>query len=1484
MILPFLVYTRKSKIILVTLFFFFLCPGIFCQSLPSSDRALEAFSTIESQNRFVDNLSIGAGGDQSVGAYNLPVGIKKIAGNISFTLAVTHVRFGNQYGELTLLMKMRIPQGGSTRDRELLFGATDVKITSGGDLVGDVKLSLLNDIPLSLGNMGDLIFKGMLNDSTGRSESNTWVSLDCNGNFKELSLDADIILNPNTFLLASDRNKPVTSRFRTVIRDWNDLIAEISLPAFEIEGAEGFEFSLSSATLDLSDARNPASFSPSAQYLRDYFTLADPNLWRGLYIERFTLTFPEQFKKKGSSTRLSLEASHLLLDENGITGTISGKNLLSLETGDASGWGFSVEDFQLSLLANTIQGFGFGGEIAIPISEKNQPRPYQAYISNNDYFIKVGLGEELSFDLFGASRMRLDPSSYLQMEVMDKRFSPRLVLNGSLALDRDGLKMEQVIFRKLVFAADSPHFSVESVEYGGEVRLNNFPVSISDIRLRAENNQASLGFDINVNLMQEKIAAGGRLELSSLYRDGQWRFQGLHIGAIKLDNTQLAGFSLNGEIRMEKDHPVYGNYFGGQIDATFDALSSGLKVKVTSVFGHKDFRYWYVEGQAEFAGAGVPIGPVSLNGFIGGAYYRMSPTGRSGLEAYAPDERVSLGLKAGVAYSVGSKLALNGDALFEMNFLSTGGIKNIRFYGSAQFMSSLDMSGKLASLSDMHKKSQARAGNISQSLSDKLPGNLSGSDITKNILPDLKLSGAINAYMAMDYDFPSRTFDADFRVMVNAPGGILRGAGNNNEAGWAKLHCSPSSWYVHVGTPNNPIGLRLGLGPLSLSSQSYFMLGDKLENPVLPKEVIDILGITPQQADYMKSPDLTAAGKGVAFGSRFSFDTGNLTFLILYARFMAGAGFDIMLRDMSNYACEGSTRPVGLDGWYANGQCYAYLQGELGVNIKLLFVKKKITVIKGSAAALLQARLPNPTWIGGQLAVNLNVLGGLIKANMKMKMSFGNDCKLVAINGNALPLDMSLIADLTPLEKESDVDVFLSPQATFNMPLGKPFNIEDEGGNIKSYRINLADFHITDSKSQKVEGWIKLNKTGDAATFEPKDVLPGGDEMKVSVSVNFEEYKNGKWELVTQNGSPSRESKEASFKTGEAPAYIPLTNIEYCYPAAGQKNFFKGETATGYVQLKKGQPYLFPAGFEYTAWFAPKEGSSLKSPFRYSNAESRIDYVLPGTVNMTDYELSFTASTNQPGEQAAEVRTSSNTLTDSQGESFTVDYTQQSAQKIIKDGVLEVLKYSFRTSRYDTFGQKLEAIPFIPESRYVNSDVRSLMLVSRESYEPFDQAELTGNDDTAGLPLVRLEAMMDNDYYTKDIAPVVYNWYPLKGISITNRDVTQYGVPPSKAFPLYEGYLDYISANTFNSFMSRILPFVYELPYYYNRDYYELRTKAVNSFDKGIDMQPLMPLINSYFLFIRQGDYKTTFRYSLPGGKAGSTKQLDYINTLDWRK
>lgn len=1455
--------------------------------------ALNDFEMIESQNRFIDGFD-GLFSDDTTGeAFNLPIGIKKIAGNIDFTLAITKIKFNDRLGKASLLAKMILPE-----NRVLILGADDISISYNGDLVGDVKLSLLSDVPISMGDAGDLIIKGGYDRITGETSSATYVLLDCNGEFIELSIDGEVVLNRNTFtavLPSGEINKKdslvkSSVHVHVVVHDWNDIFTEVSLPSFQIKGLDGFIFDLEKATLDLSDRKNPTNFYLNPEYASRYLPLPNIDLWRGLYINRFTITLPEQFKKKNSKERIKVEAERLLIDENGITGLVGARDILPFEQGDASGWSFSVSDFKLELLANNIQGFGFGGQVGIPISSKKQVLDYDAFISRNEYLIRATIGDSLTIDMFGDSRMKLEKTSYMEMKVKDKKFVPRIVLDGQMDINVDGLDADVITFTKLAIGADAPVISVEKMGYGGEIKLNNFPLTISDIELMTHQDEISLAFDAKVNLMKDKLAAGTRLTLLSEYKDNKFRFKGLNLNALILRNAQMGGFTLDGEIRMEKNHSIYGNYFGGSINATFNALSPDLKVGVTAVFGRKDFRYWYVEGNAKFGKGGIPVGPFTINGFTGGVYYKMSPTGGEGLQAYAPDSRTSLGLKAGVNYYIAQENTINGMALFETNFNNSGGINTMKFYGTASIMCPIkleDLAGD--KLKTVYKKAQEKLeGNLSGSFASKVAPNQNGSELAKKVLPDiseLKIDASISAYLSMNYDFLDRSFDADFRVMVNVPGGFLRGAGNNNEAGWVKLHLSPQSWYVHAGTPVNPIGLKLGLGPLSLSTKSYFMFGDKLEKAALPPQaILDIFGMSAAQADYMKYPKNVSIGKGVAFGSRFEFDTGDLTFLILYARFMAGMGFDIMLADMSDYACEGKSSPVGMNGWYANGQCYAYLSGEMGVKIKLFFIKKRITILKGATAAMLQARIPNPTWIGGRLAVKLNVLG-LIKLNMKMKMSFGNDCKLVRLDGDYSPLDFPIISDLSPNVGAEDIDVFFSPQGTFSMPVDVPFDVEDDEGNPQTYKIALEDFFIKDNKGQRIIGEVKWDRTKESAIFESFEILPPYSELTAELSVNFLEWANGHWQMVTHGGKNARESKSVKFTTGEAPNYIPMTNIEYSYPVVNQKNFFLKETNEGYVQLKRGQEYLFPTSFKYNTKFSDVKGNVLTSDFRYNVGDRRVGFSLPNTTNQTEYAIEFVAlpSEKRKANEAPKEIVKSQEMVDNEGETINVDYTMQAAEQILKEGEMVVLDYSMRTSVFNTFADKMSSLKLNESQRYISSGIHSLLLLSDTSFEQFDEVELVGTDYSSNTPLVEVESMLEDNYYRLDIAPIIYNVIPNSPFSITKRDL-KYGVPPSKAFPLYDGYLQTVVNNEYNATMTKMLPYVYELPYYYSLDIYEIKTKIANSFDSYPHFNSLKPIVEGQYLFMRQGDYKTEFRYILPGGKKGTRKQINYHNSLDWRK
>src|SRR5690606_13185906 len=385
-----------------------------------------------------------------------------------------------------------------------------------------------------------------------------------------------------------------------------------------------------------------------------------------------------------------------------------------------------------------------------------------------------------------------------------------------------------------------------------------------------------------------------------------------------------------------------------------------------------------------------------------------------------------------------------GGAGFEILFNKHGGVSRMGLYGQAMIMQDLPLNNVEDLLSELKRNPAALEDYMPKDNDSQLAGGRKTLLEKANTnFPEFGSGKGIIAYCGIEYDFQNSTLHGSFDVTVNLVGGAIQGSGNGANAGSAVYHYSPNEWYFHIGTPSDRLGLKIGVGSASIKTGGYFMMGSKLPgSPPPPNVVAELLGEDVQALDYMRDLNALGEGMGFAFGSNLAVDTGDINFLILYARFQAGAGFDIMLKDYGQTACSNrGGEQIGINGWYANGQAYAYLQGELGINIKLFFVRKKIPIIKGSAAVLLQAKAPNPVWMKGYVAGDYNLLGGLVKGDFRFKITIGEECELM----NASPLGgMKIIADVTPGDGAKDIDVFAAPQATFSMKVNQPIVIPED--------------------------------------------------------------------------------------------------------------------------------------------------------------------------------------------------------------------------------------------------------------------------------------------------------------------------------------------------------------------------------------------------------------------------------------------------------
>lgn len=1466
-------------------------------------KAVETFYKLDQSNNFTESLAYA---DMNV----LPMGIKQTLSNIEVTIAVSDMRWETNYSELTVFARIKIPQD----DKLLFFGAQGIKLSHNGDIIGDASLVLMGDISIPInGNSAALTLKGSFDKNTGRAKELTYVSIDCQG-FKEMGIAADVEF-PESLLVPVDTSGHGTAgrvkgSFKTIVKDWNDILASISLPPFEIKGLEGFIFVLNEAIFDFSDLRNDPAIAYPEGYEANYMIPGNPTLWRGVFVRDLSITLPKPFQKK-DKTRPSFAAHNMLLDNNGISGVFEATGILPIDKGSASGWRFSVDAFRMALEANQLTEAGFSGMIGLPVSEKSN-LGYDALITmDNEYMLRVKSLGKTKFDLFNAEAELL-PNSYVELKVVDGSFKPEAMLHGSLNLaarlgsgsspaDTTGKKIAEfkgIEFRSLHLKTESPKFTAEYFGYKGEIKMMNFPISIDRIGVRILEKEIALGMDIKLTLSDNMFTGSTRLEVVGELKESgtgeeqseRWKYKKLNISSIAINAKIAETFSLKAQLTILNDDPIYGDGYAGSIEMTFDKVLKGFNVQARAMFGRKDFRYWFVDGRVKF-GTSIPVfPPVNLSGFGGGVSYRMKRDGADLLASptgckYIPDANTGIGVKASVLFNVANDAAINGEASFEIAFSRSGGLNFIGFYGFAKFVGKIpgteniekfvgDKMKKVAELENKFVGNNPALAKTLETLKQYEPNKAATAIFEPSEKPGEE--GGFAAAVGIQYDFTQSSLHATFDLYVNAIGGVIRGTASGNRAGWAVLHIDPKEWYVHMGTPTDRLGLKMGIGGISIETGSYLMLGSRIPgSPPPPKEVADILGVDMAELDYMRDLNALGDGRGFAFGASLKVATGDMTFLILYANFQAGIGFDIMLKDYQDMQCKGRSGKIGMDGWYANGQSYVYLQGELGVKVNLWFLKTKIPIIKGAAAALMQAKLPNPTFVKGYLGVQFDLLGGLVRGKCRFKMTIGEECELV-VPGSS-PLEMRMISDLIPKTNSSNVDVFAAPQAAFNMRVGVPFDVEDDQGP-KTFRIQLTDFSILDN-GQKIDGKLKWTSNKDGVSFYSHEVLPPAKTLKAFVKVGFEQWQNNKWVVVYTSGQKAEESMEVTFTTGTAPDVIPITNVEYSYPVVDQKFFLKDELKGGYIQLKRGQSYLFSDSYRNEIHLVQTDGSKQAAIFSYSSVTNRIDYTMPVVNTQQAYSLNV-VSMSKAG--AGSVAESTGETQNVGNDTDVITVANAQASNVVRDDIGKtLLDYSFATSRYGTFAQKMAGNPQLRDSWQKVSSTIINLLYELNVTEPFDPVELVGNEYTAGKPLVAGIATLNDAYYKDAMYPVLYKDYPVAGkVTISNRDTDIYGVPPAKAINILTGYLTEIEHGQYTGYASKYFPFMYALPQVYQEDFSDIQSQLVNSYLNSTQLTQFSRIINGNCPPFSQGTYTVKFQYTLPDGTPGTTVDFNYINPI----
>jgi hypothetical protein len=603
------------------------------------------------------------------------------------------------------------------------------------------------------------------------------------------------------------------------------------------------------------------------------------------------------------------------------------------------------------------------------------------------------------------------------------------------------------------------------------------------------------------------------------------------------------------------------------------------------------------------------------------------------------------------------------------------------------------------------------------------------------------------------------------------------------------------------------------------------------------------------------------SGGGFVFGASLGFDVQAGIRGIASANLSAEAGFDMMLKNYGGYVCSGSSGEVGIHGWYAAGQMYAFVEGALqvfGVNI-----------VQAGIAAVMQARLPNPFWAQAAVGVKLRVLGAKIRKSLKLEL--GSDCFLIS-NDSTNMLGMEAISYLDPGDGTDNVPTNARPQAFFALELGRKYSIADINGQEQAYEVKFNSAAVTDRFGLEAAHTLEFGEDGSSLTFIPTMTLPGNDSLYFEVKVDV--YRNGVFFF--------QESKTAAFATAAPLDHIPENNVAAAYPQNGMANFYRREYSReeGFIELRTGQPELFhdlPEGYTQRMRLTDASGQTRFFDIRYDGFNNRLTFPLDAGSLANDAVYRLDIVRLPAGGAGVE------TGADGPGVSGNAEISADTPA-----GERSLYSLYFRTSKYDTFSEKMEAVTG------GGTAVSNLGVPYWDAAEAeyFDNLE-TG--DGGGEALVDFTVDLNNAWLENDIAPLVdqlAGFLCEGGVEAGLIDLEKsLEVFSFKGNPDLSVRPDHLAGGYAPNLRQRLN---FGLEKAVERKLEALRAEAMNCYSRNAEAavdecggggpQTPCPGLDGFFEVynalapaMRAGTYKVEVTYQLPGGIITTTQRLVFV-------
>ncbi len=1463
------------------------------------DAAFAAMEQVKKAGAYIESISDLL----SNGEITLPVGIKKG----EYELIIQKITYDEEKDKpkIYATCAFKFKEDGQ---RIAFEGSADIEGKKGLGTNG--YLELIAPVCRDLGKKAAVIFN-----------SGTRVNFGCEGIESYIAKIDLLITSDKIFAVNKDgspASKPLSSSFEATFRDFDDFTASFSFnQSFSIKGLKDIIFTLRGATLDQSDVETSAM----VKFPDNYFSESNPDekkLWKGVAITEASIALPAIFKKSKTNNdstvndssaladtdRIEIALKKVIFDNNGFSGSVSIDNLMNSDAINKDKWDITANDFSLIILKNEVSGFGFGGDINIPPFGKNSLLPYKATFnpSIEEYAFEVNVAGDYDFSVL-RSRLSLNETSTIEILFKGTDIYPTVNASGEISVNAPINKSDStkkftlpgISFENLKISREKPYVDIGTIGISGNLKspkIAGFELSISDIKSFKDDSGSGLSFDAGVKLSS---MFGGEAGLRLYGNYAKWKFDRIALDKIKVEFESKA-FSLKGGVMFKNGDKIYGSGFRGELE--FELIKK-FKLDAVAIFGKKDdFRYFLTDVFLELPPSSGLIVPPALSfyGFGGGIYRRMQQSSDPNIDSefgkslsginYVPDKEVGMGFMAATKFGlIGSSSTFNAKVSFEMQFNNHGGLNFIQLRGDAAFMDSPAKWGKLAdNINNKVKKLENLKGKLKLSAKSDLK------------VPENKSSGFLTASMNVKYDIANKIFSADLSAYLNA--GFIKGVGPNDRMGWASAYFSKDKWYTYIGTPTDRIGVEvLGLAKLD----GYFMVGDDIpELPLPPQKVLQNFSQSIQDRLTKRTEGDQPGGSGLAFGLSLGVEL-KASLPPFYAKIGAGLGAEFLLKNYGPSAyCIGGNTSVGINGWYARAQAWAWVEADIGIKVKVFRKTRKFSILSISASALLAGAGPNPFYFTGVVGGRYSVLGGLVSGQCDFDFEIGEEC----IIGGGNPFGTEIIAQLTPDSGEDDVNVFASPQAVFNIPIGLQMEIEEEGNKVY-YKVTLEEFKVFYKDTKEViEGLFEFDNEGKICMLDPSEPFESQKDMVVYAKVGFKRKLNSRWvDVKESNGAPFYEVKEVEFKSGDRPKTILPEHVKYSYPISRQYNFYPKEYNNGYILVTENYSYLFsndkPVGFDQKIVFADVDNKKEQVDFTYktysAGEDIRLEIGFPITsINFKKDEIYKISILNIPQNANVDIlsniKTKENNFNDNENIKITTKQAEGTLNKLEQE---EIYALHFRTSNHNTFKEKMNTFDTKGTGwrDYVEPFVHHIKanITDNEFFDKNEIQWLNGHH-----PIIKFEAQLEEtEWYNKSVYEKMYISTDYNNIMAARNDIdphfNDFGYPPVGAVEIRNKESnkqltedEIATGSSLGTFAFGI--FKYSLPYWCSRDFYIIKCQIANkvSHGKSLTKEETTILATDFPSIVKKGEYPVKVSYVLPGKNiTTSTVDIEMYNPIN---